>query len=88
MTVLVEMSRDLQAAGLAADPTRVIQGLIGEPGSLGAGANIQGGERVGGMVTAASLWLTGGLGLAAGLGYGVFSKVCAVMAALLLGISR
>ncbi|KIN65849.1 MgtC family protein [Sulfitobacter noctilucae] len=86
--VSVEMSQDLQASDMAADPTRVIQGLMGGLGFLGAGAIIQGNKRVGGMVTAASLWVAGALGLSAGMGYGMFSLVCAGLAAALLAISR
>lgn len=86
--VSIEMSLDLQASGLSADPTRVIQGIVGGLGFLGAGAIIQGDKRVGGMVTAASLWLAGGLGLSAGMGYGLFSLVCAALAASLMAISR
>ncbi|WP_415922097.1 MgtC/SapB family protein [Tateyamaria sp. SN6-1] len=86
--VSIEMSIDMDARGLAADPTRVIQGLIGGLGFLGAGAIIQGEKRVGGMVTAASLWLSGALGLAAGLGYGLFAIICAVLAALVMASSR
>ncbi|APG49023.1 MgtC/SapB family protein [Phaeobacter porticola] len=84
----VEMAQDMTDAGLSADPTRVIQGLIGGLGFLGAGAIIQGDKRVGGMATAASLWLSGALGLAAGMGYGVFAIVCAILAAVLLAVSR
>ena len=86
--VSVEMSRDMTDAGLSADPTRVIQGLIGGLGFLGAGAIIQGNKRVGGMVTAASLWVAGALGLSAGMGYGLFALICAVLAAVLLALSR
>lgn len=84
----VEMSLRMGDMELAADPTRVIQGLIGGLGFLGAGAIIQGDERVGGMATAASLWVAGALGLAAGAGFGLFSITCAVLAASLLAASR
>lgn len=86
--VSVEMAQDMTDAGLSADPTRVIQGLVGALGFLGAGAIIQGDERVGGMVTAGSLWVAGAIGLAAGLGYGLFAVICAAMAAGLLAVSR
>lgn len=86
--VSVEMAQDMTEAGLSADPTRVIQGLIGGLGFLGAGAIIQGDKRVGGMVTAASLWVAGAIGLAAGMGYGLFAIICAAMAAGLLAVSR
>ena len=86
--VSVEMSMDMTALGLSADPTRVIQGVIGGLGFLGAGAIIQGDQRVGGMVTAASLWVAGAIGLSAGMGYGAFAITCAVLAAALLAVSR
>ncbi|UWR21256.1 MgtC/SapB family protein [Sulfitobacter sp. S190] len=85
--VSVEMSQDLTELGLSGDPTRVIQGIIGGLGFLGAGAIIQGNRRVGGMVTAASLWVAGALGMAAGMGYGLFSIACAILAAALLAVS-
>lgn len=84
----IEMSFDMTAQDLASDPTRVIQGLVGGLGFLGAGAIIQGDKRVGGMVTAASLWLSGALGLAAGLGFGLFALICAALAAGILAVSR
>lgn len=85
--VSIEMSADLMEAGFSADPTRVIQGLIGGLGFLGAGAIIQGEKNVGGMATAASLWMAGAVGLAAGLGYAVFALVSAGLAGAVLSIS-
>ncbi|EBA11173.1 MgtC/SapB family protein [Roseobacter sp. CCS2] len=86
--VSFEMSTNMVAQGLAADPTRVIQGLVGGLGFLGAGAIIQGDQKVGGMTTAASLWVAGALGLAAGAGFGMFAVACAILAASLLAASR
>jgi putative Mg2+ transporter-C (MgtC) family protein len=51
-----------------ADVTRVIQGVAGGMGFLGAGAIIKGRDGVSGLTTAASVWGAGALGLAAGLG--------------------
>ena len=84
----IEMSRSMGTTDLAADPTRVIQGLIGGLGFLGAGAIIQGDKNVGGMATAASLWVAGALGLAAGVGLGPFAVICAILAAGLLAASK
>lgn len=50
------------------DPTRVLQGVIGGIGFLGAGSIIQAKGRVSGVTTAASVWVCGALGVAAGLG--------------------
>lgn len=86
--VSIEMAADMGAAGLSADPSRVLQGLVGGLGFLGAGAIIQGDKTVGGMVTAASLWVAGAVGLAAGLGYVTLSIASALLAATVLWISR
>lgn len=84
----IEMALDMTASGLSADPSRVIQGLMGGLGFLGAGAIIQGDKTVGGMATAASLWVAGAVGLAAGLGYIFLSLTSAVLAAAVLWTSR
>ncbi|MFN0102541.1 MAG: MgtC/SapB family protein [Bryobacteraceae bacterium] len=59
-----------QAAMSAADLSRVIQGIVSGVGFLGAGAILkQAAEQdVKGLTTAAGLWLTAAVGIAAGLG--------------------
>ena len=60
-----------QQAGVAeADMTRVLQGLIAGIGFLGAGTIIKGqdDEEVKGLTTAAGIWMTAAIGVAAGLG--------------------
>ena len=84
----VEMSTDMSAMGLSGDPTRAIQGIAGGIGFLGAGAIIQGDNRLGGMATAASLWVSGAVGLAAGMGYVALAFASAVLAAAVLLISK
>lgn len=84
----IELSAKLIESDIASDPTRIVQGLIGAIGFLGAGAIIQGDERVGGMATAASLWVAGAVGMASGLGYYVHAWVIAGLAAVVLAMSR
>jgi len=50
------------------DPMRVAAGVITGMGFLGAGAIIREGPIVRGLTTAATLWVTCGIGLAAGVG--------------------
>lgn len=52
------------------DPTRVLEAVVAGVSFLGAGSIFftRGVERVRGLTTAASLWATAGVGLAAGLG--------------------
>lgn len=64
------------------DPTRVIQGIVTGMGFLGAGVIIRDGLTIRGLSTAASLWLTAGIGVLIGLGFYV-----AAITATLIGIS-
>lgn len=75
-----------QQAGVSdADLTRVLQGLVAGVGFLGAGTIIKGNgqEEVKGLTTAAGIWLTAAIGVAAGMG----REATAVLSTLLaLGI--
>ncbi|MDZ4852592.1 MAG: MgtC/SapB family protein [Pirellulaceae bacterium] len=59
-----------QTGASIGDLTRVLQGLIAGAGFLGAGAIIIGNrqEEPKGLTTAASIWLTAAIGVAAGIG--------------------
>ncbi len=55
----------IELIGLTANPqARIIQGLMGGIGFLGAGAILKDGNTVRGTATAASVWTTGALGIA------------------------
>ena len=75
-----------QQAGMpSADLSRVVQGIIAGIGFLGAGTILKGGdeEKVKGLTTAAGIWLTAAIGVAAGMG----REATAVLSTLLvLGI--
>jgi len=49
------------------DPMRVIGGVIGGIGFLGAGAIIQGRRSVEGLTTASTIWVTAAIGIVCGL---------------------
>jgi len=70
------------------DPTRVLQGVIGGIGFLGAGAIIQNRGHVSGITTAASVWVAGALGSAAGVGAYVLAVFTAAMAFAVLRLVR
>jgi putative Mg2+ transporter-C (MgtC) family protein len=59
-----------QASVAPGDMSRVIQGLVAGVGFLCAGTILKGTDeqRVQGLTTAANIWLTAAIGLAAGLG--------------------
>lgn len=78
------------ASGAAAvDLSRVIQGVAGGIGFLGAGTILHHRGNVEGLTTAASLWLTAAVGMAAGTGE---MKLCALLTAftlfVLVGLGR
>ena len=50
------------------DPTRIVEGVIGGIGFLGAGCIIQARGSVQGITTGASIWIAGAVGVASGIG--------------------
>jgi putative Mg2+ transporter-C (MgtC) family protein len=68
------------------DPTRVLQGVVGGIGFLGAGCIIQSRGHVKGVTTAASLWVAGALGAACGMGAHVLAAVTAALALVILSV--
>lgn len=76
-----------QAGASLADISRVMQGLIAGVGFLGAGAIIMGNRQVStsGLTTAAGIWLTAAIGVAAGIGREA-TAVLATLIALLIFI--
>ena len=62
--------------------TRVMQGIVSGIGFLGAGAIIKmdHGERVEGLTTAAGIWMTSAIGMAAGMGMEVMAIATTLIA--------
>jgi putative Mg2+ transporter-C (MgtC) family protein len=80
----------LQAGFSQEDMSRVLQGLVSGVGFLGAGAIIKlSAEReVRGLTTAASIWLSAGVGVAAGLGREATAILSVAIALAILSSSR
>lgn len=68
--------------------SRVLQGLVAGVGFLGAGTIVKGNseEQVHGLTTAAGIWLTAAIGVAAGLGRESTAILSTVLALLVLYI--
>jgi len=66
------------------DPTRVIAGVIGGIGFLGAGSIMRSGDSIQGVTTAATVWVVGAIGTACGLGLYSLAWVSVTFAALIL----
>ncbi|MDF3012078.1 MAG: MgtC/SapB family protein [Cellvibrio sp.] len=76
-----------QQAGLSeAELSRVVQGVIAGIGFLGAGSILKGPDEkdLKGLTTAAGIWLTAAIGVAAGLGRESSAILCTVLALAIL----
>lgn len=76
-----------QQAGLSeAELSRVVQGIISGIGFLGAGAILKGNDEkhLKGLTTAAGIWLTAAIGVAAGLGRESSAILCTLLALTIL----
>jgi putative Mg2+ transporter-C (MgtC) family protein len=80
----------LQAGMQIEDLSRVLQGVTAGIGFLGAGAILKLRERasVQGLTTAASVWLTAAIGVAAGMGRETTAVVSAVFAFVILSLLK
>jgi putative Mg2+ transporter-C (MgtC) family protein len=80
----------LQAGMKMEDLSRVLQGVTAGIGFLGAGAIIKQRDRndVRGLTTAASIWLTAALGVAAGMGREATALLSTLFALVILAILR
>lgn len=76
-----QMNRELNT-----DPTRLIQGLVGAIGFLGAGAIITTTEsgRLRGVASGAAIWGVGAIGVACGMGYILEAVTLAVLYSIIL----
>jgi putative Mg2+ transporter-C (MgtC) family protein len=72
------------AAATQVDLSRVIQGIAGGIGFLGAGTILQSRGNVEGLTTAASLWLVAALGIVAATGELILGGVVTAIALLVL----
>ncbi|PQO90289.1 methyltransferase [Massilia phosphatilytica] len=80
----------LQAGMRMDDLSRVLQGVTAGIGFLGAGAILKQRDRndVRGLTTAASIWLTAALGVAAGMGREATALLSTLFAIVILAILR
>lgn len=72
------------ATGDAHDKTRIAAQIVTGIGFLGAGAILQRNDRILGLTTAASIWITAAIGMAAGVGAYAIAVAATVMAAVVL----
>ncbi|MBB3182581.1 putative Mg2+ transporter-C (MgtC) family protein [Halomonas fontilapidosi] len=68
------------------DPTRIVEGVIGGIGFLGAGSIIRSGASVHGITTGASIWLAGAIGVAAGVDNFPLAGMVTLMALVIISV--
>ncbi|MBS7626771.1 MgtC/SapB family protein [Candidatus Bathyarchaeota archaeon] len=69
------------------DPSRIASYIVAGIGFIGAGAIIQTRERVVGVTTAASLWVTASIGMAIGIGFYFAAVMATAITLLTLGLT-
>jgi putative Mg2+ transporter-C (MgtC) family protein len=76
--------------GGTADPARIAAGVVTGIGFIGAGVIFRGmrGDKVMGITTAASIWVTSAVGIAAGCGLYIIAVSVALVTLLVLMIPR
>lgn len=68
----------------AADPTRIIQGIVTGIGFLGAGVIMREGFNISGLTTAASIWTSSVIGVLVGVGFYLSAMGLALMSAMIM----
>ena len=66
------------------DPTRIVQGVVGGIGFLGAGCIIQSRGNIQGITTGASIWISGAIGVACGIGTLALAGMVTLLALLIV----
>ena len=83
-------SQPVQGAVIQSDPVRIIEAIVTGVSFLGAGTIFvsHGRERVEGLTTAATIWVTAALGIAVGLERYVLALGCTVIVFVVLRVVR
>lgn len=68
------------------DPTRIVEGIIGGIGFLGAGCIIQSRGSVQGITTGASIWIAGAIGVACGIGTLALAGMVTLLALIIVTV--
>lgn len=82
------ISKDMMTLTGIADPGRIAAGVVTGIGFIGAGCIVQVGSGVRGITTAASIFVTAAIGIAAGAGFYISSIVTTVLAVAALQLLR
>lgn len=84
MTFAIVDASEAFGETVQADPLRVIEAVVAGIAFLGAGAIIQGRGQVKGITTGASMWVSGAIGIATGLGHYTLAALTTAFAFVVL----
>jgi putative Mg2+ transporter-C (MgtC) family protein len=73
---------------ISVDPTRMAQGIMTGIGFLGAGVIMREGLTVRGLTTAASIWITAGIGIMIGIGFYFPAGIATALTLIVLSVFR
>jgi putative Mg2+ transporter-C (MgtC) family protein len=73
---------------IRSDPTRMAQGILTGIGFLGAGVIFKEGPTVRGLTTAASVWITSGIGILIGIGFYIPAILATIFTLCILTLFR
>lgn len=82
--IISEMIAQKYAGAAGVDPTRIASQVIVGIGFLGAGSIILQGNKLFGLTTAGGLWVTAGIGMAAGFGFNQLATVSTLFVLFIL----
>jgi len=82
------ISGQMMQLSAGADPGRIAAGIVTGIGFIGAGCIFQAGGGVRGITTAASIWVTAAIGVAAGAGFYVSAATATLLTLATLQILR
>ncbi|MES3031623.1 MAG: MgtC/SapB family protein [Patescibacteria group bacterium] len=82
--IISEMIALQYSSSIGFDPTRIASQVIVGIGFLGAGSIILQGNRLLGLTTAGGLWVTAGIGMAAGFGFYSLAVITTILVLLVL----
>ena len=68
------------------DPTRIVEGVVGGIGFLGAGTIIRSGGSVQGITTGAAIWVAGAIGVACAIGQLALAAMVTVLAVVIIAL--
>ena len=86
--ITLEVVKWVQEFNPNVDPSRVLAGVIGGIGFLGAGTIIQARGSVAGVTTASVIWVTAAIGMASGFGMFALATMLCGLAFLTLSMGR